>query len=64
VVKTRRSSRIPDCSYSFDFHGAKLLIFCDISKFSGEFFWRKIEDFFDVFLAVSKIMIIFATEKL
>lgn len=41
VVKTRRSSRIPDCSYSFDFHGAKLVIFCEISKFFGEFFEKK-----------------------
>jgi hypothetical protein len=37
-VKNRWSICIPDCSYSFDFHDAKLLIFFDISKFFGHFF--------------------------
>ncbi len=31
--ETLRASHIPDCSYSFDFHDAKIRIFFDISKF-------------------------------
>jgi hypothetical protein len=34
-------SSIPDCSYPFDFHAAKLRILFDISKFFGKNFDKK-----------------------